>query len=165
MDAFNRTISRAAPLAPVVIRVIVGVIMAAHGWQKLTEMGPANFGSGMLDGLGVPAPVVFGYIVTFTELIGGIMLIVGFLTRFAAAALTAILAVATLLVKTDIGFLSPAGANLPGAELDLALIAGLVGLILLGAGRPSVDHALGFETGTPHVDDVAVHSGGAATRA
>jgi uncharacterized membrane protein YphA (DoxX/SURF4 family) len=59
------------------------------------------------------------------------------------------LAVATLLVKVDLGLIAPSGAPLPGAELDLALIAALVGVVLLGPGRPSVDHAVGIETTQP----------------
>ena len=57
-----------------------------------------------------------------------------------------VLAVATVLVKVDLGLLSMAGADLPGAELDLALIALAVGVVLLGPGRWSLDHVLGLET-------------------
>ncbi len=76
-------LSRLASLAPLAVRLIVGIIMLAHGWQKLTEMGPGNFGGQMLAGLGVPLPVFTGYVVTFVEIIGGILLIVGFLTQIA----------------------------------------------------------------------------------
>lgn len=55
-------------------------------------MGPANFGGDMLAGLGIPAPVALGYVVTFAELIGGLLLVVGLLTRFAALPLIVILA-------------------------------------------------------------------------
>lgn len=139
------TSSRVAGAAPVVLRVVIGLVMAAHGWQKLTMMGPANFGSDMLAGLGIPAPVAFGYLVTFTELIGGLLLIVGLLTRLATLPLIVILAVATIAVKLDIGLIAGAGAPMPGAELDLTLIAGLVAVLLLGPGRPSLDHLLGIE--------------------
>ncbi|MEE8602834.1 DoxX family protein [Euzebya tangerina] len=146
MSALNAQLHRLSPAAPVIIRVTLGVIMFAHGWQKLTEMGPANFGNNMLAGLGFPAPVFFGWLGTGIELVGGALLIVGFLSRLSGIALTAFLATATLLVKVDIGFLSTAGANLPGAELDLALIALALGVVALGPGRFSVDHALGLET-------------------
>jgi hypothetical protein len=49
-------------------RAVVGFIIAAHGWQKLTDVGPATFGSETLAGLGVPFPTLMGYVVTFTEL-------------------------------------------------------------------------------------------------
>ncbi|MEX2548664.1 MAG: hypothetical protein WD638_00435 [Nitriliruptoraceae bacterium] len=50
-----RPLHRLAPAAPVLARLLVGSVMAVHGWQKLTEMAPTGFGSGMLDMSGVPA--------------------------------------------------------------------------------------------------------------
>ncbi len=135
--------ARFAGLAPLVVRVIVGIIMAAHGWQKL-QGGPANFGQG-LAGLGVPLPVFMAYVVTFVELVGGILLIVGLLSRLAALLLTINLVMAILLVKVNVGLLSPEGAV--GAELDLALIAGFLVILLAGPGRLSLDHVLGIESG------------------
>lgn len=142
-------LSRAAGAAPVVLRVVLGVVEAAHGWQKLTVMGPANFDGDMLAGLGIPAPVAFGYVVTFAELIGGLLLVVGLLTRIATLPLIVILAVATVTVKLDIGLIAGTGAPMPGAELDLALLAGLVAVLLLGPGRPSLDHLLSIEGTVP----------------
>jgi putative oxidoreductase len=136
-------LSRLASLAPLAVRLITGIIILAHGWQKLTEMGPGNFGGQMLAGLGVPLPMFMGYVVTFTEIIGGILLIVGFLSRLAALLLTINLVVAILLVKVNVGFLS--GSSGTGAELDLALIAGFLVILFAGPGRLSVDHALGLE--------------------
>ena len=136
-------LSRLASLAPLAVRMIVGIIMLAHGWQKLTEMGPGNFGGQMLAGLGVPLPVFMGYVITCLEIIGGILLIVGFLSRLAALLLTINLVIAILLVKVNVGFLS--GSSGTGAELDLALIAGFLVILFAGPGRLSVDHALGFE--------------------
>lgn len=77
--------------------------MFAHGLQKL-QGGPANFGR-FLSQLGVPAPELMAYVVTFVELVGGALLIVGFLSRLSALLLTIDLAVAILLVKVNIGFL------------------------------------------------------------
>jgi putative oxidoreductase len=138
-----------APAAPVIARLLVGTVMAVHGWQKLTEMTPAGFGEGMLGMLGVPAPVLFGWIVTLIELVGGIALILGALTRVSALLNAGVLLGALLLVKVDIGLIAPMGAEMPGAELEFGLLAGLLAVALLGPGKPSVDHALGIETGTP----------------
>ena len=38
-------VNRLAEFAPLVVRVIVGVIMVAHGWQKITQIGVGNFGA------------------------------------------------------------------------------------------------------------------------
>ncbi len=138
-------LGRLAELAPLAARLIVGVIMAAHGLQKLVT-GPGNFGK-FLAQLGVPLPTLMGYVVTLVELGGGILLIIGLLSRLAALLLTIDLVVAILLVKTQVGFLSPQGGG-AGAELDLALIAGLLVILFAGPGKLSLDHALGLERGT-----------------
>jgi putative oxidoreductase len=136
---------RLAEFAPLVVRVIVGVIMAAHGLQKLLA-GPANFG-GFLAQLGVPAPTLMAYVVTLVELGCGILLIIGLFSRLAALLLTIDLVVAIVLVKVNVGFLSPESGG-AGAELDLALIAGFLVILLAGAGRISLDHTLGIERGS-----------------
>jgi putative oxidoreductase len=138
-------VARLAGIAPLVVRVIVGVIMVAHGLQKLTQMGPGNFGGQVLAGLGVPLPELMGYVVTFLELLGGILLIVGLFSRLTALLLTIDLVVAAiLLVKLNVGLIAPQGSG-AGAELDLALIAGLLVVLLAGPGKLSVDHTLGLE--------------------
>ena len=134
--------ARLASLAPLAVRVIVGIIIVAHGLQKLTG-GPANFGQG-LAGMGVPLPVLMAYVVTFVELIGGILLIIGLLSRLAALLLTIDLAVAILLVKVNTSLIAPQGSG-AGAELDLALIAGLLVILFAGPGKLSLDYALGLD--------------------
>ena len=141
---FGGSVRGAAGYAPLVVRVLAGVIMAAHGWQKL-QGGPSGFGQA-LAGSGVPLPELMAYVVTLVELIGGVLLIVGLLSRLAALLLTIDLVVAILLVKVNIGLLSPADGSGVGAELDLALIGGLLVVLLAGPGRLSVDHQmLGYE--------------------
>ena len=136
-------LSRLASLAPVAVQLITGITMLAHGWQKLTEMGPGKVGGQMLAGLGVPLPVFMGCAVTFREIIGGILLIVGFFSRLAALLLTIDLVVAILLVKVNVKFIS--GSSGMSAELDLALLAGFLVILFAGPGRLSVDYTLGLE--------------------
>jgi putative oxidoreductase len=135
-------LARLAGIAPLAVRIIVGIIMFAHGLQKL-QGGPANFG-GLLSQLGVPAPELMAYVVTFVELVGGALLIVGLLSRLSALLLTIDLVVAILLVKLNIGLIAPQGSG-AGAELDLALIAGFLVILLAGPGRFSLDYALGID--------------------
>ena len=134
---------RLTGLAPLVVRVLVGIIMAAHGLQKL-QVGPATFGL-VLSELGVPLPTFMAYVVTLVEFVGGILLIVGLLSRFAALLLTIDLVMAILLVKVHVGLLSPQSGPPPGAELDLGLIAGFLVILLAGPGRLSLDYLLGHE--------------------
>ena len=135
-------LARLAGFAPLAVRIIVGIIMFAHGLQK-HQGRPANFG-GLLSQLGVPAPELMAYVVTFVELVGGALLIVGLLSRLSALLLTIDLVVAILLVKLNIGLIAPQGSG-AGAELDLALIAGFLVILLAGPGRFSLDYALGID--------------------
>jgi len=130
-------------VALLAVRVIVGIIIGAHGWQKLTVIGPANFGQSFLAQSGVPLPIFMGYVVTCTEVIGGILLIVGLLSRLAALLLTINLVIATLLVNIHVGLLSSTDGV--GAELPLALIAGFLAILSVGPGRLSLDYLLGVE--------------------
>lgn len=131
-------LSGSRDLGLLISRVVVGTIMLVHGWQKAFEFGPDGFATNVLAGLGVPAPGIAAYIVIAVELVGGAFLILGILSRLSALLLTVNLIVAILLVKVGVGFLSPAGGP-PGAELDLALIAGFVTVLFSGPGRFSVD--------------------------
>ena len=135
--------AQGAGFAPLILRVMAGIIMAAHGWQKL-QGGPANFGSQALANLGVPLPGFMGYVVTFVELIGGILLIVGLISRLAALILAIEMVFTTLLVKTHVGFIAPQGSG-AGAELDLILLAVFLTILLVGPGRLSLDELLGVK--------------------
>jgi putative oxidoreductase len=141
----HSSVSRFADLGPLALRLLAGIVMTAHGAQKLFEVGPAKFGSTMLADLGVPAPTFFGYVVTFVELFGGIFLIIGLLSRLASLLLTFNLLVALVLVKLEIGLIAPMGSAMPGAELDLALIATFLGVLFVGPGRLSVDYLVGLD--------------------
>jgi putative oxidoreductase len=131
-----------ADLGPLCMRVGVGAVFAVHGWQKLFDIKPANFAL-FLDSLGVPAPETVAWIQTFVEGIGGLLLIVGFMTRLVTIPLIGILIGAIWLVKVDVGFVV---GNATGAELETGLLAALLGLLFIGPGRMSIDGALGMET-------------------
>lgn len=144
-----RGIGRLAAITPLVVRSIIGVMMLAHGLDKVSS-GPAGFGE-FLGSLGVPAPVLLGWAVTLLELVGGAMLIVGLLTRVVAGLMMLELLGAIVLVTGSRGLI---GADSVGYERDLAYIAGLLTVALLGPGRPSIDHALGIEKQVPRLVDV-----------
>jgi putative oxidoreductase len=136
----------AAPsIGLLVSRLLVGFVMAAHGWQKLTDIGPAAFGTSTLDPVGVPMATTMGYVVTFTELIGGLLLMAGLLTRLAAIALTVDLVMAIILVKSKVPLIVAQDKPGAGMELDLALIAGFVIALFAGPGRFSLDRAFGVD--------------------
>lgn len=135
-------------LAPLALRLGLGVVFVVHGYSKFTG-GPAEGFGGLLTGLGVAAPEVVAWLVTIAEFVGGLMLLAGLLTRLVTLPLIATMAGAIILVKADLGIIAPSGAPMPGAELDIALVAGLVALLFMGPGRLSLDHILGVEAVAP----------------
>ena len=134
-------------LAPLALRLGLGIVFVVHGYSKLTN-GPAEGFGGMLTGLGVAAPELTAWLVTIAELVGGILLLGGLLTRLATLPLIATMVGAIILVKADVGIIAPAGSG-AGAELDIALLAGLVALLFMGPGRFSLDHIVGIEAAAP----------------
>jgi putative oxidoreductase len=123
-----------------VLRVVTGIIFMAHGWQKLFQMG-LHGTAGMFGAIGVPVPAVSSAIVTFVELLGGLALIIGLLTRWAAALNGFDMIVAILLVHLKNGLLKPGGFEHP-----LIMLAACIALVMLGPGAASVDGALAKRT-------------------
>ena len=108
--------------------------MAYHGWLKIPNV--SGF-AGFVDSLGVPAPDLIAYLVTYLEFIGGIALILGLATRYVAALFVIEMVFTIMLVKVDVGLIAPEGG--PGAELDILILAIALSLVLTGAGRWSAD--------------------------
>ncbi len=106
------------------IRVAVGAVFLAHGWMKI---GNVDMVSGMLGHMGVIAPGFFGPFISWLEVVGGLMLIFGILTRVAAAALGIEMIFAIFLTGIGKGF----GPH----ELEILLMAGSLGIALLGSGK------------------------------
>jgi putative oxidoreductase len=129
--------------APLVLRLAVGLVMATHGWGKLTVMTPSGV-AGFFGSLGVPAPGIMAWVVTLVELVGGIALILGLFTRLSGVLIAITLAVAILLVKTKVGLVA-SGGPMAGAELELGHLAGALSLALTGAGALSLDQMLGID--------------------
>src|ERR687894_3048011 len=124
-----RQLGRLAGLTPVVVRVIVGFLMFAHGVDKLSggAAGIAGFGE-FLSSAGLPAGLLLAWFVTLLELVGGAMLILGLLSRGIAGLLIVELLVAITLVSGARGLLS--GEQGVGFERDLAYIAGFLVVLL-----------------------------------
>ena len=115
------------------VRVVAGVIFAAHGSQKLF---------GAFGGQGLEATVtmmgMIGYPVAIGEFFGGLGLIVGFLTRFSAASLIVVMIGAIATVHGQNGFFLSAG----GFEYNFALIGLLLPTLIAGPGTYSVGRCL-----------------------
>lgn len=126
-----------------VLRVVLGVIFAAHGAQKLFGSfgGPGLEGTaGFHSQLGIKPPYLMAVLAGLAEFVGGILVAVGFLTPIAAVALVVTMAVAVLTVHLKNGFFSMNG----GYEFNLALAAMALTLLFAGAGALSIDGTLGI---------------------
>lgn len=141
MTNMNAAIGRLASLAPLVLRLAIGGVMAYHGVEKFR--GGIGGVEEMFQMWGVPAPGFTAPAVAVVEIVAGLALVVGIGARVAAAALAVVLVGAVFYVKTDLGIIS--SGPMPGAELDIALFAGLAALILMGPGPASADRAAGLE--------------------
>jgi putative oxidoreductase len=127
----------------VVLRMCVGAVFLGHGAQKLFGMwgGPGLDGTtGMLTALGVPYPYPMAVALAVTEFAGGILLVLGGLTRWAALALAVDMAVAIWKVHYPNGFfLSDQAARGGGIEYTMVLLGALICLMLTGPGGLSID--------------------------
>jgi putative oxidoreductase len=125
------------------LRVVAGVALAAHGSQKLFGSfggsGPAGTRS-FFGGLGFRAPLAMAFIAGLSELGGGLLLAFGLMTPLAALAITVVMLNAIGTVHWKKGFFNSAG----GFEYNLLLIATALAVTSTGAGRFSLDHAIGW---------------------
>lgn len=129
--------SRLTTAALTILRVALGFLFAAHGFQKFNEWTIAGTQAAFAQ-MGVPAANLTAPLVAGLELVGGIALILGVLTRVVAALLAVNMIGALFLVHAAAGVFADKG----GYELVLLLGAAALALALTGAGRVSVDRAL-----------------------
>src|ERR1700756_5463599 len=123
-----------SPLALVILRLVFGVIMIGHGWQKVN--GPLHALASHVASLGLPAWL--GYVSAFTEFGGGSLLIAGLFTRCVAFAVLVDMIVVIARVHWKHGFMGNGGY-----EFSLALCAIAFALIFFGAGAISIDSIRG----------------------
>jgi putative oxidoreductase len=135
-------------LALLVLRVVFGLSLAAHGAQKLFGWwgGPGLAGfAGWLGGMRMRSPRVAAALAAMSEFGGGLLFALGLLTPLAALAMVSVMLTAVATVHASKGFFVSDG----GWEYNLSIVAVAVAVATSGPGDLSVDHALGL-TGTNH---------------
>lgn len=125
-----------------VLRVAVGAVMMAHGWNHI-------FGGGRIEGtarwfetLGMTPGRLHAWTASITELGAGLMLVLGLLTPLAAAGVVGLMVVAWATNHRKNGFFIFRPGE--GWEYVMTLSAAGVALCLLGPGDASLDRALGL---------------------
>lgn len=126
-----RYLNRLQPFALFVMRLALGAIMFNHGYHKV--FGGLHHHVQFVASLGLPGWTA--YLSAFTEFFGGLLVLIGLFTRFAALAICVNLSVAIIKVHLHNGMTGPGGYEFP-----LALAALAFALIFFGAGSIALDH-------------------------
>lgn len=116
------------------LRVVLGVIFTYHGYLKLFVPGGFTGTVGFFTNIGIPVPAYSALVVAVAELLGGLVLILGLLTKWTSLVLIFEMLVALFVVHLKNGLLVSKG----GYEFVLLILAGLVVLLVNGAGELSV---------------------------
>jgi putative oxidoreductase len=146
MEADNE--EAAMDLGLLLIRVVLGGLVAVHGAQKLFGWfgGHGLRGTaGWLESMGLrPAPV-YAAVNGLAELGGGAMLVLGLLTPLGAAAVVGVMIVAIATVHWRNGFFNTNG----GYEFNLLIVTAAIAVSVAGAGEVSIDHLAGWSLSGP----------------
>ena len=123
-----------------IIRFTTGAILIPHGYEKLFQGGSAALARGhSISGLGFHPLWFWAYAVGFVEFFAAIFLAFGFLTRLAAASIAIEMLVITFALEWRNGYLW----TQHGYEFSLMWALICIGILCHGAGRASVDRAIG----------------------
>jgi putative oxidoreductase len=127
------------PLSWLIVRCGCGLILAVHGWGKISR-GAEAMAPAFLK-MGYEHPIALIYLLVFVEFFGGIAIAAGLLTRFFAAAVTIEMAVITF------AHYLPNGFSWLNRGYEFTLLWGLVALAILlrGGGPWSLDRRIGVE--------------------
>lgn len=122
-------------VAPLVARITLGVLFISTGWGKVHDLDKVT---GFFTELGIPAPHLNAVMVSFVELIGGSLLLLGLASRLAALPLLASMAVAILTAQRE---------NVHGLPdlfglVEWTYLALLLWVAFAGPGKASLDHLL-----------------------
>ncbi len=153
MDEYN--------LALLIIRVALGLTMAAHGYAKFFKGGKIAGTAGWFDSMGMRPGKVHATMAASGEIAAGLCLAVGFLTSFAALGFVGLMTVAYWLVHKDNGFMI---LN-EGWEYVFILAVAAVTVAMLGPLEWSIDNAIGWDDELDGYTGLIISAGGGVAAA
>jgi putative oxidoreductase len=116
-----------------VLRVVLGLIMIAHGWPKIKNIK----GTAAWMGEKFKPGIFWAIVVSVVEFVGGIFLIAGFLTQIVSAIIAIQFVVIIIAMKRGKGLVD-------GYEFDLLILAAALALLVLGGGHYGLDNLWGI---------------------
>jgi putative oxidoreductase len=140
----SKLLRSSAPPATVLIRLMVGWVFLSEGIQKF--LFPETLGVGRFIKIGIPAPQFFAPFVGIVEIVCGLLLIIGLLTRLAAIPLLTDISVAIFTTKIPMVAKSGFWAAMHEARTDYCMWLGSLFLLIVGAGSLSLDARLSRKT-------------------
>ena len=129
-----------AGAAVLLVRLLAGGVFLSEGIQKF--LYPLELGTGRFIKIGIPAPDLMAPFVGVVEIVCGVLLIAGLLTRLAAVPLVVDITVAIWTTKIPILMKQGFWAMAHEARTDWCMLLGSVFLMLAGAGAWSIDAKL-----------------------
>ena len=126
--------------ALLILRVVVGLTMSAHGYQKYFLGGRIPGTAGWFESLGMKPGKLHAYTAATTEITSGLLFAFGFLTPLAAAAFVGVMTVAAWIHRHNGFFVFK-----EGIEYNLVMAVVGVSVAMIGPGEYSLDHAIGLE--------------------
>jgi putative oxidoreductase len=129
-------LDRFQSLGALLLRLVLGIIMVRHGYDKIVPSGALYNFTHMVTHMHLP--VWLGYVAAFTEFFGGMLLILGLFTRIAALATAVDMAVAIAKVHLHGGIIGPNSFAFPLALFAIALM-----LVFTGCGWLGLDDLVG----------------------
>ena len=137
---FKKAIKTDHSKTTILIRLMIGVVFLSEGIQKF--LFPVSRGSGRFEKIGLPFPEFLGDFVGSVEIICGILILLGFLTRLASIPLLIIMMVALSTTKVEILISKGFWEMMHASRTDWAMLLGSIFLLTKGGGRWSLDKIL-----------------------
>ncbi|HCA41697.1 MAG TPA: DoxX family protein [Bacteroidetes bacterium] len=124
----------------ILIRIMTGLVFISEGIQKF--IFASKLGTGRFEKIGLPNPEFLGPFVGTFEILCGLFVLVGFLTRFASIPLLIIMIVAITSTKIKILMESGIWEMLHASRNDWSMLIGIIFLLIKGGGYWSLDYKL-----------------------